>query len=115
MSRPLGERRFPTASLVGRPAILPTGACEAHGPHLPLDTDVRIAEAMAKNAAARCGGVVLPAIPYGVARFARNFPGTLTLSPATMTAIVADVLLAAHEAGRAAKAAEAAAAEGAEN
>lgn len=99
MSRPLGERRFPTASLVGRPAILPTGACEAHGPHLPLDTDVRIAEAMAKNAAARCGGVVLPALPYGVARFARNFPGTLTLSAATMTAIVADVLLAAHEAG----------------
>ena len=99
MSRALGRRRSPTAALAGLPAILPTGACEAHGPHLPLDTDVRIAEAMAENAAARCGGVVLPAIPYGVARFARNFPGTLTQSPATMTALVADVLLAAHEAG----------------
>lgn len=99
MSRPLGERRFPTASMVGRPVILPTGACEAHGPHLPLDTDVRIAEAMARAAAERCGGVVLPPITYGVARFARNFPGTLSLTPATMTALVADVLIAAHEAG----------------
>jgi creatinine amidohydrolase len=34
-----------------------------------------------------------------VARFARNFPGTLSLTPATMTALVADVLIAAHEAG----------------
>jgi creatinine amidohydrolase len=60
---------------------------------------VRIAEAMAETAAARCNGVVLPPINYGVARFARSFPGTLTLSPATMTALVADVLVAAHEAG----------------
>lgn len=85
--------------MAGRPVILPTGACEAHGPHLPLDTDVRIAEAMAKNAAARCGGVVLPPLAYGVTRFARNFPGTLSLSPETMTALVVDVLLSAHAAG----------------
>ncbi len=92
---------FPRASLVGKWAILPTGACEAHGPHLPLDTDVRIATAMAESAAARIDGRVLPPITYGVARFARNFPGTITVSAEVMTALVAEVLISAHEAGAA--------------
>jgi creatinine amidohydrolase len=99
-----GEWISPQASLEGAVALLPCGACEAHGPHLPLDTDVRIATGMAERAAARltAGGrraVVLPAITYGVARFARNFPGTLTLSADTMTALVAEVLESALAAG----------------
>jgi creatinine amidohydrolase len=94
----------PDASLAGAVAILPTGACEAHGPHLPLDTDVRIACAMAERAAARFVAAgrparVLPPMAYGVTRFARNFPGTLGVSPATMTSMVAEVLEAAHAAG----------------
>ncbi|MBM4366615.1 MAG: creatininase family protein [Deltaproteobacteria bacterium] len=92
---------FPRASLVGKWAILPTGACEAHGPHLPLDTDVRIATAMAEAAAERADGRVLPPVTYGVARFARNFPGTITVSAEVMTALVAEVLVSAHEAGAA--------------
>lgn len=95
----LGPHRFPEAGLLGRPVILPTGACEAHGPHLPLDTDVRIAVAMAERAAQRSNAWVLPPVTYGVTRFARNFPGTLSVSAAVVTALVADVLLSAHEAG----------------
>lgn len=97
----LGERRFPEASLAGRPVILPCGACEAHGPHLPLDTDVRIAVAMGERAAARNGALVLPPITYGVTRFARNFPGTLSVPAEVMTALVAEVLISAHLAGAA--------------
>ncbi|HTM01620.1 MAG TPA: creatininase family protein, partial [Candidatus Omnitrophota bacterium] len=49
-------------------ALLPVGAVEAHGPHLPLATDVILAEAMAEAAAARLEAegrlaVVLPALP----------------------------------------------------
>ncbi len=99
LSVSLGGRRFGEASLAGRPVILPTGACEAHGPHLPLDTDVRIATAMAEKAASRTQALVLPAIPYGVTRFARNFPGTLSIPPAVLTALVAEVLIDAHNAG----------------
>jgi len=94
----------PDVSLEGAVAILPCGACEAHGPHLPLDTDVRIAVGVAVRAVERLrasgrSAWVLPPVTYGVTRFARNFPGTLGVSAATMTAVVADVLVAAREAG----------------
>jgi creatinine amidohydrolase len=94
----------PDVSLAGAVAILPCGACEAHGPHLPLDTDVRIAVGTAERAAARLRATgraawVLPPVTYGVTRFARNFPGTLTVSAEAMTGFVADVLCSAHAAG----------------
>lgn len=77
-------------------AILPVGAVEAHGPHLPLGTDVIIAEAMARAAAdglaARgAAAVVLPALAYSTAEFGAGFPGTLSIRPETATALVADV------------------------
>jgi creatinine amidohydrolase len=77
-------------------AILPVGAIEAHGPHLPLETDVIIAQAMARAGAERLAArgmsvVVLPALPFTTARFAETFAGTLSLQPATATALVADL------------------------
>ncbi len=94
----------PDVSLEGAVALLPTGACEAHGPHLPLDTDVRIAVGMAERAASRLRAEgqpawVLPPVTYGVTRFARNFGGTLTISAETMVALVAEILESAHAAG----------------
>jgi creatinine amidohydrolase len=66
--------------------ILPVGAVEAHGPHLPLCTDDIISEAMAESA---CGqlqqhglqGVILPTWSFSPAGFAREFPGTFSFSP----------------------------------
>lgn len=77
-------------------AILPVGAIEAHGPHLPLETDVIIAQAMARVGAERLAAqgwdaVVLPALPFTTARFAETFAGTLSLRPATATAVVVDL------------------------
>lgn len=97
--RDLGTARTGDAALRGRVALLPTGACEVHGPHLPLDTDVRIAVAVAERAAEALDGWVLPAIPYGVAQFGRNFEGTLSVSSETLRALVAEVLVAAHQRG----------------
>jgi creatinine amidohydrolase len=80
----------------GSVAILPVGAIEAHGPHLPLETDVIIAQAMARSGAARMiargvGAVILPSLAYTAAPFAREFGGTLSLRPETVTATVADI------------------------
>lgn len=80
----------------GAVAILPVGAIEAHGPHLPLETDVIIAEAMARAGATRltAGGmaaVILPSLAYTSAAFARGFAGTISLRPETVTAMIVDL------------------------
>ncbi|MEE8522533.1 MAG: creatininase family protein, partial [Thermoanaerobaculia bacterium] len=87
-------------------AILPVGAVEAHGPHLPLITDRIIAEAMAEvGAAALASGgleaLILPAIDYTAANFAAAFPGTVSVRPETVTALVTDIgeALSAHSLG----------------
>ncbi len=77
-------------------AILPVGATEAHGPHLPLATDVIIAEAMAKAGAEVLsnGGktaVVLPPVAYTVATYAEGFDGTLSISAETSTGLYVDI------------------------
>ncbi len=77
-------------------AVLPVGAVEAHGPHLPLLTDVIIAEAMAEAGARRlqvAGWVplLLPPVAYTAAPFAAGFAGTLSVRPETVTALVVDL------------------------
>jgi creatinine amidohydrolase len=80
----------------GAVAVLPVGAIEAHGPHLPLDTDVIIAQAMARAGAERLAArglhpVLLPPLSYTTAGFAQGFAGTLSLRPETVSAVVIDI------------------------
>jgi len=80
-------------------AVLPVGAMEAHGPHLPLATDVIIAEAMARACAEALSEegrhvVVLPALWATHAGFASAFPGTVSVSGATVTTLVREVAAA---------------------
>lgn len=88
----------------GAIALLPTGATEAHGPHLPLATDVVIAEEGASRAAHRLeaegrAALVLPPLAYAVTEYAAGFAGTLSLPEATARALARDVILAATRAG----------------
>ncbi|MBX3126320.1 MAG: creatininase family protein [Polyangiaceae bacterium] len=76
--------------------ILPVGATEAHGPHLPLATDVIIAEAMAEAGGARLAAagltvVILPALAYTVAGYAAGFAGTISIRSETAAALVTDI------------------------
>ncbi len=72
--------------------ILPVGALEAHGPHLPLGADQLQAEATAAALAERVDALVAPTIAYGSAPSARNFPGTVSLSLAQLGQHAAGVL-----------------------
>lgn len=80
-------------------AILPVGAIEAHGPHLPLGTDVIIARAMAAAGARRLDALgytslILPPIVYSPAPFAAGFTGTISLRPSVMRDQIVDIAAA---------------------
>ena len=70
-------------------AILPVGATEQHGHHLPLGVDTLSAVAVAEGVSARTGIPVLPALPYGCSLgHSRKWPGTISLRPETLSRIV---------------------------
>jgi creatinine amidohydrolase len=77
--------------------LLPVGAIEPHGPHAPLGTDPMISVGVCERVARRLAGhpslraLILPPLPYGVTRYARNFPGAVHVSEETLYAIVVDV------------------------
>ena len=77
-------------------AVLPVGAHEQHGGHLPLATDSIVAAYAGEQVARRLGGLLLPAIPYGTSFTHRTLRGTITLDWATLAAIVNDVLVACY-------------------
>ncbi|RDD52866.1 MAG: creatininase family protein [Candidatus Korarchaeota archaeon NZ13-K] len=72
--------------------ILPMGVCEAHGPHLPLGTDILIAEWLSLRVAERVNALVAPPIHYGVAVGLSGYLGTITLSDSTLESLVYEVL-----------------------
>jgi creatinine amidohydrolase len=83
----------------GAIVLLPVGALEQHGHHLPLGVDAILATEVARRVAHRVGGVVAPAVAYGYKSQPRTgggdgFPGTTGLDAATLIALVHDVLVA---------------------
>lgn len=80
--------------------LLPTGATEQHGSHLPVNTDTSNAAAVAQAAAERDGDtLVLPALPYGYSPHHGGAAGTVSLSSATFLGVVRDVLASLDDAG----------------
>jgi creatinine amidohydrolase len=63
--------------------ILPTGATEQHGPHLPLDVDHFLSESVCLEVGRRMPTevLVLPAVPFGLNRHHIDFPGTIHVEP----------------------------------
>jgi creatinine amidohydrolase/Fe(II)-dependent formamide hydrolase-like protein len=75
-------------------ALLPVGAIEQHGPHLPLDTDAFDAEYLARRVADGCSvpkPLVLPLIAYGVSYHHEAFKGTISINNDTLANLVYDV------------------------
>ncbi len=73
--------------------LFPVGSTEPHGPHLPLSTDVILAEENALRAAARLRAegvqaLVAPALPYGVTDFAEGFTGATSIPVQTLVDFV---------------------------
>ncbi|NLN71342.1 MAG: creatininase family protein [Thermoplasmatales archaeon] len=84
---------FREAVIKGATVILPLGATEAHGPHLPLGTDTFQPEYVAERVAEMNDNVlVAPVMPYGQHSSMRNVAGTIGISFDTLRAFVTDVL-----------------------
>ncbi len=95
---PEAGRRFKEVDV----ALLPVGAIEQHGPHLPLDTDAFDALRLAEEVAEGCSNprpLVLPLLPYGVSYHHDEFPGTLSIGPDTLAATVYEIGVSAARNG----------------
>jgi len=84
----LGER---TWTEVERAMVLmPVGSLEQHGPHLPLDTDARIAAAVARRAADP-SVLLAPPLAYGASGEHEGFAGTLSIGHAALRAVLVEL------------------------
>jgi creatinine amidohydrolase len=80
------------AAADGLVVVLPVGAVEQHGPHLPTGTDALLAEQAAKRACSRTGDLLLPTLALGCSLgHTDKWPGTLSLTPATQTLVVLEL------------------------
>ena len=95
----LGERVWP--EIDGRPTLLvPVGSVEQHGPHLPLDTDTRIAAAVAARAATGAL-LVAPPVAYGASGEHEGFAGTVSIGHEALRLLLVELgRSAARWAGR---------------
>ena len=93
----LGARTWREVHAAGRAVLaVPLGSCEQHGPHLPLDTDSRIAIALADRlATARPDVLVGPAVPYGASGEHAGFDGTLSIGEDGLALVLVELVRSA--------------------
>ncbi len=95
----LGAATWPQVEATAGRMLLavPLGSLEQHGPHLPLDTDARIAAAVALGLSrAREGIAVAPALPYGASGEHAAFPGTLLIGHNVLSDVLVELVRSAR-------------------
>ena len=88
----------------GAVLLLPVGSIEPHGPHLPLSTDILIAEETARRTARRLAdagvrALVLPAFAFSTVQFSAGFAGAIGVTGDSSEEALADLLVPALEQG----------------
>lgn len=104
----LCDLTFPEARdriAAGAVALLPVGATEAHGPHLPLDTDVIIAEETCRRAVPLLrrelglDAFLLPPVAYSLTDYAAPFAGTVSIPKDVVIPYLAELMVSASHSG----------------
>lgn len=78
--------------------LIPMGSTEQQGIHSPTG-DYLAAEEIAKRTAEASGAYYIPVIPFGCSEYFRCFPGTISLRPSTVEAVITDVVQSLTEHG----------------
>lgn len=79
--------------------IIPYGTVEAHGAHLPLNTDTLIIAEVLRLASSRLNAFIAPPVYYGVCTSTGDHPGTLGITPRTLRLITKDIVRDAYKKG----------------
>ena len=84
--------------------LIPFGAIEDHGAHLPLGTDVYEAREIARRTAIRlavqnCPVVIGPTMPFGTSSFHMGFPGTISITASTLLTLTQEVCMSLYKGG----------------
>jgi creatinine amidohydrolase len=95
MTMPEFQQRLQTS----RTVLLPVGAVEEHGDHLPLGTDTIHAYEVCRQAGERTGAFLAPPLYYGVCRSTSQHPGTIGISGDTLRALIRDIGSALYQQG----------------
>ncbi len=83
-------------------ALLPLGAVEVHGDHLPIGTDLFLAQALTDKLEEKMGkenALVLPALPYGQVWSLREAPGSVNISNEILSGMIAQIGKSLEKAG----------------
>ena len=84
--------------------LIPFGAVEDHGAHLPLGTDIYEAREIARRTAIRlhtlgCPVVIGPVMPFGTSSFHMGFPGSISITASTLLTLTKEVCLSLYKGG----------------
>lgn len=94
-SHSLAELRWPDVG-IGDLLVVPLGASEQHGPHLPIGTDSLVAAELAHRLAkGRSGCLVAPVLSYGSSGEHAGFPGTLSIGQAAVEMVLVELVRSA--------------------
>jgi creatinine amidohydrolase len=104
----LGDRTSPEIGHERPVVLVPLGSTEQHGPHLPVDTDTRIAIALCQQVAVALAGTmagdpsipavrVAPAVAYGASGEHQGFPGTLSIGQDALELVVVELARSAGD------------------
>ncbi|SNQ46147.1 putative mycofactocin system creatinine amidohydrolase family protein MftE [Frankia canadensis] len=94
----LGRSTWPELAGTRPLVLLPLGSTEQHGPHLPLDTDTRIARAVARGLADRLTPLlVAPALPFGASGEHAGFAGTLSAGTEALAHLLVEIVRSADD------------------